>query len=253
MLIAFVFEVGHAVEGCFERIVLIPVLVGHSYPSAVVPSVPAEPPLEKPVVAPVAAVFGGFGGGQPRRGKAILHGVEQRRIARVVEVGAEHDAYALTVESVDKLAQLFDGTVVFVGLGVVERIISVVAVVGEIVDSAAARHPAVDLFVDVGHPDHVDAQTAEIAFAGLGEHPFEVAAVKSGGVHALRPVVGLAAVVDIVQRVAVTETVGYDEIDCSLFPVEAVGGRGEEMQRENQKRKECKQMFHGRIDCSPQR
>lgn len=157
------------------------------------------------------------------------------------------------MESVDKLAQLFDGAVVFVGLGVVERIISVVAVVGEIVDGAAARHPAVDLLVDVGHPDHVDAQAAEIALAGLGEHPFEVAAVESGGVHALRPVVGLAAVVDIVQRVAVTETVGYDEVDRSLFPVEAVGGRGEEMRRENQKRKECKQMFHGRIYCSPQR
>ena len=70
--------------------------------------------------------------------KAVLHGIEQSRIAGVVEVCPEHDTDTLGMQRIDQLAQLRHRAIVLVGLGVIQRIIPVVAIVREIVDGSAA-------------------------------------------------------------------------------------------------------------------
>ena len=105
--------------------------------------------------------------GKSRVGEALLHGVEQGRVARVVEVGPEHHPDALRMEGVDQLAELCDRSVILVDLCVIQRIVAVIAVMREVVDGAATRHPAMNLLVNVGHPHHINAQVGEIAFFGF--------------------------------------------------------------------------------------
>ena len=122
---------------------------------------------------------------------------------------------------VDKFPEFFNRAVVLVNLGVVQGVIAVIAIVGKIIYGAAPRHPSVDLLIDVSHPDHVHPQVPEIAFAGFPEHSLEIAAVKGGGVEAFTAVVCDTAVVDIVGRIAVGETVGDYEIYIGVAPVKS--------------------------------
>ncbi len=145
--------------------------------------------------------------------------IKQSGVAGVIEIGAEHDTDALGVQVVDEFAKFGYGAVIFVNLCVVERVVAVVSVVGKIVDGAAARHPAVDLLVDIGHPEHIDAHVGEIALLGFLQHPFEVAPVKCRGIEAFGTIIHDASIVDIIGRIAIAEAVCDDEIDCRIAPV----------------------------------
>ena len=128
---------------------------------------------------------GGLGLGQTRVGKTVLHGVEKCRIARVVQIGAEHHTDSLRVQGIDQFAELGHRAVILVNLGIVERVIAVIAVMREVVYRPAPRHPAVNLFVDIGHPHNIHAQVGEIPLAGFLQHTLEVTPMKRGGIKPL--------------------------------------------------------------------
>lgn len=58
--------------------------------------------------------------GKTNIGKTILHGIEQCRVAWVVEVGAKHHTNTLAVKLVDQRSELLNGAVVLIYLGIVE-------------------------------------------------------------------------------------------------------------------------------------
>lgn len=123
------------------------------------------------------------------------------------------------MESVDEFAEFVDGSVILVNLGVVEGIVAVIAVMGKIVYRARPGHPSVNLLIDVGHPYDIDAEVGEITLAGFLQHALEVAAVECGGIQPFASVVDNSAIVDVVGRVAVAETVGDDKINGRAVPV----------------------------------
>ena len=74
-----------------------------------------------------------------------------------------------------------------------------VAVVREIVNRAATRHPAVNLLVDIGHPYHIDAKTREISLAGFLKQSLEIAAMKGRSVEPFGTIVDDSSVVNVVE------------------------------------------------------
>ena len=93
--VALVLEIWHAVKSGLKRIAFVPAFIGHAYPAAAVPSVPVQTVLIKLVVAPLAYMLRRLLFGKTGIGEPVLHGIEKRRVAGVVEIGAEHHAYAL--------------------------------------------------------------------------------------------------------------------------------------------------------------
>ena len=91
----------------------------------------------------------------------------------------------------------------------------------KIVYRTASCHPAVNLLIDIRHPDHVHTKFAEISFARLLKHSHEITAMESGGVKPFAAVIHFSAIVDIIGRVSIAESVCYNEINCCLSPVES--------------------------------